>query len=156
PVNFYAELNNAASRTHVYTSDDPASDKFTEMAASGTLPDFCFVWSPNGYDEHPPDRTRDPDYVKKGQDLTWQRVDAAVRAGGWANTVFFLTWDDWGGYADHVNTPNVETARDALHPNGFQLVGGSRIPLILFGGHIRQGIESNWHSHACIPKTVID
>jgi hypothetical protein len=156
PIQFYAELGDAASQARVYTSRDPASDKFTQMAKAGTLPQFCFVWSPSGYDEHPPGQTRDPAYVKKGHDLTWQRVDAVVQAGAWQDTVFILTWDDWGGYADHVPTPDAETVPDALHPNGFQVLGGSRIPLIMFGGRVKQGIEPNWHSHACVVKTVID
>jgi hypothetical protein len=126
------------------------------MARAGKLPDFCFVWSPNGYDEHAPDQSKDPGYIKKGHDLTWQRVDAVVQAGQWPTTVFILTWDDWGGYADHINTPNAETVVDHLHPGGFQLIGGSRIPLLIFGGQVAQGVESNWHSHACICKTVID
>src|SRR5215831_13897261 len=46
--------------------------------------------------------------------------------------------------------------RDALHPHGFQAIGGSRIPLLMFGGHVKHGMESNWHSHACILRTVID
>jgi hypothetical protein len=125
------------------------------MAGNGTLPAFCFVWSPSGYDEHPPHKP-DPQYVQRGHDLVWQRVDAVVKAGEWASTTFILTWDDWGGYADHVETPNAETVPDALHPDGFQVLGGSRIPLIMFGGQVKQGIESNWHSHASIPKTVID
>ena len=37
---------------------------------------------------------------------------------------------------------------DALHPDGFQVIGGSRIPLIMFGGKVGQGIDSQWHSHA--------
>ena len=45
---------------------------------------------------------------------------------------------------------------DALHPQGFQLIGGSRIPMLMFGGQVKQGIDSNWHSHAVIPKTTID
>ncbi len=156
PTNLYTELKDAASSAFIYKSSGPADDQFTQMARAGTLPDFCFVWSPNGYDEHAPDRSHDAQYVKKGHDLTWQRVDAVVQAGQWQNTVFILTWDDWGGYADHVDTPNSETAVDALHPGGFQLIGGSRIPLILFGGQVAPGVESNWHSHACIAKTVID
>jgi hypothetical protein len=79
-----------------------------------------------------------------------------VKAGGWAETVFILTWDDWGGYADHVATPNAETVVDALHPAGFQLIGGSRIPMLMFGGQVKQGVDARWHSHAVIPKTVID
>jgi hypothetical protein len=79
-----------------------------------------------------------------------------VQGGGWTDTVFILTWDDWGGYADHVSTPDAETVPDALHPKGFQVIGGSRIPLLVFGGRVKQGVDTNWHSHACIPKTVID
>jgi hypothetical protein len=26
----------------------------------------------------------------------------------------------------------------------------------MFGGQVKQGIDTNWHSHAVIPKTVID
>jgi len=156
PLNHYTELGDPASQARIFTSSDPTSDRFIAMATQRTLPDFCLVWSPPGYDEHAPDITPDPQYVKKGHDLTWRRVDAVIRAGDWLDTVFILTWDDWGGYADHVATPNAETVVDNLHPNGFQVIGGSRIPLIMFGGHVKQGIESDWHSHACLPKTVID
>jgi phospholipase C len=156
PLKFYQELTDPTSRQNIHTSTQPADDAFTAMAAAVTLPDFCFVWSPAGYDEHAPDQTPNPQYVTKGQNLSWQRVDALVKAGGWADTVFILTWDDWGGYADHVSTPNAETTIDALHPAGFQFIGGSRIPMLVFGGHVKQGIDINWHSHAVILKTVID
>ncbi|MDB6084171.1 MAG: hypothetical protein JWN43_2052 [Gammaproteobacteria bacterium] len=156
PVNFYKELADPMSRKNIHTSSRPTDDAFTASAAAGTLPDFCFVWSPAGYDEHAPDRSANPQYVTQGHNLTWQRVDAVVAAGGWNDTVFILTWDDWGGYADHVSTPNAETVADALHPAGFQLIGGTRIPMIVFGGRVKQGIETNWHSHAVIPKTVVD
>ena len=150
PLQYYAELADAASKAHIYP---PA--KFIEMAQAGTLPDFCFVWSPGGSDEHPPQKP-DPTYIRRGQDLVWQRIDAVVQGGGWANTTFILTWDDWGGYTDHIATPDAETVPDALHPGGFQVIGGSRIPLLMFGGQVRRGIESSWHSHASLPKTVID
>jgi hypothetical protein len=26
----------------------------------------------------------------------------------------------------------------------------------MFGGKVSQGIDAQWHSHACVPKTVID
>jgi hypothetical protein len=73
-----------------------------------------------------------------------------------ADTVFILTWDGWGGYADHMTTPSIETSPDALHPEGYQATDGSRMPVIAFGGTIVQGIEAEWHSHARIAKTVID
>jgi hypothetical protein len=151
PVNFYTELNSAAAKKHVHTTGD-----FIPMALGGKLPQLTYVWSPDGNDEHPPQSPGDSQYVTRGEASVWQRVDAVVRAGQWANTVFILTWDDWGGYADHIVTPDAEQVPDALHPKGFQVVGGSRIPLLIFGGAVLQGIDNTWHSHASIPKTIID
>jgi Phosphoesterase family len=150
PTKFYKSLTVAPATDHVYPPKD-----FIPMAKGGTLPQVCYVWSPAGFDEHPP-LTSNPAYITNGQDLVWQRVQAVIDGGGWADTTFILTWDDWGGYADSVPTPVSETVPDALHPGGYQVIGGSRIPLIMFGGMVSQGIDSQWHSHASIPKTVID
>jgi hypothetical protein len=151
PVKLVTELNDGVAQPRVH---GPGS--FVTLAHAGTLPDLCYVWSPTGYDEHPPSTPNTPDYVTNGQNLVWREIDAVVAAGGWADTVFILTWDDWGGYADHITTPSIESLPDALHPDGYQAIGGSRIPLIVFGGTVVQGIETEWHSHASIAKTVID
>ena len=150
PTKFFTSLTVAPGTAGVYPPKD-----FIPMAKAGTLPQVCYVWSPAGYDEHPP-AVSDPSYVTKGQDLVWQRVQAVIDGGGWQDTTFILTWDDWGGYADSVPTPDIETLPDALHPHGFQAIGGSRIPLIMFGAHVSQAIDPQWHSHASIPKTIID
>jgi hypothetical protein len=150
PTKYYASLSSPPGNDNVH----PPS-QFIPMAKAGTLPQICYVWSPAGYDEHPP-ATSNPDYVANGHDLIWQRVQAVIDGGGWPNTTFVLTWDDWGGYADSVRTPDIETAVDALHPGGFQVIGGSRLPLIMFGGRVAQGVDNRWHSHASIPKTIID
>lgn len=150
PTEFYTSLTQAPGNENVL----PPS-QFIPMAKGGTLPQICYVWSPSGYDEHPP-AVSAPDYISKGQDLVWQRVQAVIDGGGWEDTTFILTWDDWGGYADSVPTPDVETVPDALHPDGFQVIGGSRIPLLMFGGRVGQAVDPEWHSHASIPKTIID
>ncbi len=150
PTKFYRHLTTATAAANIH----PPS-QFVPMAKAGTLPQLCYVWSPAGFDEHPP-ATSDPSYVSKGHDLVWQRVQAVIDGGGWADTTFVLTWDDWGGYADSIPTPVIETVPDALHPHGFAAIGGSRIPLVMFGGKVVQGIDSSWHSHASIPKTIID
>jgi Phosphoesterase family len=150
PTKFYTSLTTAPGSSNVHR---PA--EFIPMAKAGSLPQICYVWSPAGYDEHPP-ATSNPGYVTDGQNLVWQRVQAVIDGGGWPDTTFILTWDDWGGYADSVPTPAIETVPDALHPNGFPAIGGSRIPLIMFGGKVGHGIDAQWHSHASIPKTIID
>ena len=151
PIKFYKDLNDPSWAANVHTSAD-----FISMAKAGTLPEVCYVWSPSGYDEHPPLNPGDTTYMAKGEDLKWQQVQAVVDAGEWDNTVFILTYDDWGGYADSVPTPNAYTLPDAQDPNGAQAVGGTRIPLLMFGGMVQQGIDSSWHSHAGIIKTIID
>jgi hypothetical protein len=80
----------------------------------------------------------------------WRAVDAVVAAGGWDETVFMLTWDDWGGFDDHVPTPVTEYT-----PDNVQLAYGPRIPLLVFGGHVKPGIDSRWCSHVSVPKTVL-
>jgi len=56
----------------------------------------------------------------------------------------------------NLSWQRVDAVVDALHPAGFQLIGGSRIPMLVFGGQVKQGIDTRWHSHAVIAKTVID
>ncbi len=150
PTKFYKSLTEGPGAANVHPPKD-----FIPMAKAGNLPQICYVWSPAGYDEHPP-HVSNPGYVTDGQNLVWQRIQAVIDGDGWADTTFILTWDDWGGYADSVPTPVLETVPDALHPNGFAAIGGSRIPLLMFGGRVVHGIEAQWHSHASIPKTIID
>jgi hypothetical protein len=88
--------------------------------------------------------------VTKGQDAIWQAVDAVVSAGQWNDTVFMLTWDDYGGWDDHVHPPAVEYT-----PDNVQLAYGPRVPLLMFGGPVKTGIDSRWCSHVSLPKTAI-
>jgi len=102
------------------------------------------LWHNSPYDEHPPAN------VTEGMDTIWQAVDAVVQGGAWAETVFMLTWDDWGGYDDHVKTPALEYT-----PDNVQLALGPRVPLLMFGGAVKPGIDSRWCSHVSIPKTAM-
>ena len=103
------------------------------------------IWHDSPYDEHP---VAD---VSLGQDKIWQAVDAIATARLWPRTVFLLTWDDWGGWDDHVVTPSLE-----FTPDGVQLAYGPRVPLLMFGGPVKAGIDSRWNSHVSIGKTVLD
>ncbi|HKS98573.1 MAG TPA: alkaline phosphatase family protein [Rugosimonospora sp.] len=136
PVQFYAQLKGSPNIV--------PSAQFATDAAAGTLPALSMVWHDTPYDEHPPAD------VRLGHDAVWQAVDAVVAAGLWNSTVFMLTWDDWGGYDDHVATPVVET--DLA---GIQLAYGPRVPLLLFGGRVRPGIDHRWSSHPTIPRTAL-
>ena len=135
PVQFYTQL---AGSANIVRSDQIVTD-------AANLPALSMVWHDAPYDEHP---VAD---VTLGQNKIWQVVDAIVKAGHWDDTVFLLTWDDWGGFDDHVITPNVEHT-----PDGVQLGYGPRVPLLMFGGKVKAGIDSRWNSHVSIGKTVLD
>ncbi|MET3810391.1 alkaline phosphatase family protein [Arthrobacter sp. UYEF3] len=136
PVGFYKQLD--GSRNLIPNAH------FVADAAAGKLPPLTYLWHNSPEDEHP---TAD---VNIGMNKIWESVDAVVKSGGWDDTVFLLTWDDWGGWDDHVATPNVEHT-----PDGVQLAYGPRVPLIIFGGPVKPGIDSRWSNHAGIPKTVM-
>src|ERR1700704_4753805 len=97
PVEFYTQLKGSPN---IVRSAGPSA-QFLADAAAGSLPTLSMVWHDSPYDEHP---TAD---VTTGHNAIWQAGGAVAAAGLWNSTVFLLTWDDWGGYDDHVATPNV-------------------------------------------------
>ncbi len=52
----------------------------------------------------------------------------------WNNTVIFVTWDDWGGWYDHVQ-PQIY--------NPYEL--GFRVPLIVISPYAKPGYVSHVH-----------
>jgi phospholipase C len=58
-----------------------------------------------------------------------QVIDAIMRGPDWDSTAIFLTWDEWGGFYDHVVPPTVDR---------FGL--GIRVPMILLSPYARAGV----------------
>jgi phospholipase C len=50
----------------------------------------------------------------------------------WKNTVIFITWDDWGGWYDHVPPPQID-----------EMGLGFRVPLIVVSPYARHGYVSH-------------
>jgi phospholipase C len=80
----------------------------------------------------------------------------------WTRTVIFITWDDWGGWYDHVVPPNVEKwdSKRAQYPgdahpefNGQQFRYGSRVPCLVICPYARQGfVSKTQRSHISLLK----
>lgn len=136
PVNFYKSLHNSPKIL-------PSAQIVTD-AKAGKLPPLVFLYHDSPLDEHP---IAD---VRQGMNTIWQVVDAVAGAGAWDETVFMLTWDDWGGYDDHVATPAVEYT-----PDNVQVAFGPRVPLLMFGGCVPAKIDSRWCSHVSLPRTAM-
>jgi len=129
------------------------SSQFVIDAAAGKLPPVSWVFAPHALSEHPPDprdRGAHPAVgdVTAGMQWTVNQVDAVVRGGLWPHTAIFITWDDWGGWYDHVAPPKVETWKD-----GTQFRYGSRVGCLVLGPYARTGyISKVLHSHVSLVK----
>jgi phospholipase C len=78
---------------------------------------------PNGGDsEHP------PALVSRGRAYATSLVNAIMESPEWSSTAIFLSWDDWGGFYDHVVPPMVDQ-------NGY----GIRVPGIVISPFAKQG-----------------
>ena len=77
----------------------PVTQFFTD-AAAGKLPGFCFV-EPN----YGTQSEEDPQNIVEGEAFVAQVLDALISGPGWAKTLLIWTYDEHGGYYDHVPPP---------------------------------------------------
>ena len=133
--------------------------QFAQDAAAGNLPAVSWLYADHPLSEHPPDPQdagKDVGNVTKGMAWTVQQVQAVVRGGLWPQVAIFITWDDWGGWYDHVAPPELEQVKDAVPsaPNdATQFRYGSRVPCLVVSPYARKGHISNTVlSHASIVR----
>ena len=95
---------------------------FFKAAKRGALPAVSWVIPNDHVSEHPPAR------VSAGQAWVTSLVNAVMSGPDWKSTAIFVTWDDWGGFYDHVVPPVVDR-------NGY----GLRVPGLLISPYARHG-----------------
>ena len=135
------------------------SSSFAVDAAKGDLPTVSWVYAPHALSEHAPDPSDSASPhvgdVTRGMNWTVQQVNAIVAGGLWPRTAIFITWDDWGGWYDHVTPPEVETWQGPAHPSfiGTQFRYGSRVPCLVLGPFAKTAHVSHvLHSHVSLLK----
>jgi phospholipase C len=133
-----------------------ASDQFKADAETGAIADVSWVFAPSMYDEHPPFKLGSGGNVTVGMQWTLDQIASLVKGGLWPKSAIFITWDDWGGWYDHVTPPDVETWNgNGGHPsyNGTQLRYGSRVGCLVVSPYAKSGyISSVLHSHVSLVK----
>jgi phospholipase C len=81
-------------------------------------------------------------------------VNAIGTSPYWANTAIFITWDDWGGWYDHVAPPQVLQGANCTQW-GCGYVYGFRVPLIVVSPYVKaQHISHAQHDFGSILKFI--
>jgi phospholipase C len=78
------------------------------------LPSVSWIAPSMAVSEHP------PSLISAGQSWVTGLVNAVMQGPNWKDCAIFVTWDDWGGFYDHVAPP-------AVDQNGY----GIRVPGLL-------------------------
>lgn len=124
----------------ILSSKNVSSNQFAIDAAAGKLPEVSWVFPPSGSSEHPVEN------ITTGEKWTVNQVNAIVKGGLWDSTAIFITWDDWGGWFDHVTPPEVEKWKD-----GTQFRFGSRVGCLVLSPYAKKGYVSTvQQSHVSI------
>jgi phospholipase C len=96
--------------------------QFFAAARTGTLPAVTWMVPDIRHSDHP----REP--LSAGQAWIARVVNAIMQGPDWKSTAIFLTWDEWGGFYDHVVPPHVDTA-------GY----GIRVPGLVISPYAKRG-----------------
>ena len=109
--------------THAWQQHVQPVDSLVSDIQRGALPPVTWVTPRFEYSDH-------PEYsLCYGENWTTQVVDAVMRSDMWKDTAIFITWDDWGGFYDHVAPPQVDEF-------GF----GVRVPLLVISPYALRGV----------------
>lgn len=133
-------------------------DLFQQHAANGKLPTVSWLFG-DGKPDHSEHPTQN---VTEGSQWTATQIEAIVAGGLWEKTAIFITWDDWGGWYDHVLPPVKETwdSARAQRPadafpefNGNPFRFGSRVPCLVLSPYAKPGyISHQENSHVSLVK----
>jgi phospholipase C len=162
----FSELTQASVTWNVYADNAPLSfalgwplthegvrpvQDLIDGFASGNLPSVVFVDGKlNVEDDHPPAD------LQVGEAWAKKVYDAAVASPLWQSTVIFWTFDEAGGFADHVPPPNNDCVARPDNPNDkdfFEL--GVRVPLVAISPWARRHHVSHLqHEHTSITRFI--
>ncbi|HEX9716838.1 MAG TPA: alkaline phosphatase family protein [Actinomycetota bacterium] len=141
---FWNALNGIASifHTDMFHEHVRPVDRLVRDIEAGRLPAVTWVTPRFELSDHPPFS------MCFGQNFVTDVVNAVMRSDAWMHTAIFLTWDEWGGFYDHVLPPQVD-----------DLGMGIRVPSLVISPYAKKGyiddalgefssplkfIEDNW------------
>ena len=109
---------------------NPRIEQFIVDAQNDALPQVSWIVPNNTFSEHPPSG------ITAGMEYVTSLVNAVMQSPAWNSSAIFITWDDWGGFYDHVDPPNVDRNTSPTVIQGY----GLRVPGIMISPYARAGM----------------
>jgi phospholipase C len=107
------------------------------MLAAGTVGNVTWIKPCPANCEHPGISD-----VNTGVEWTRQVVNAIGNSQYWGRCAIFITWDDFGGFYDHVAPPQVD-----------QMGLGFRVPCLVISPYAKQGfVDHSQYEHSSLLK----
>jgi len=129
---------------------DPGVRKYEDLISdltNGTLPNVAFVDGQENFDDDHPRAD-----LALGEAWTKKIVDAAIGSPEWNRLALVWTYDEAGGFADHVPPPNGCLALPSSSP--FTLMG-PRVPLVVISQWAKRGYVSHVvRDHTAITRFI--
>ena len=121
------------------------ASQFDSDVDNGTLANVVFLVDQDLASEHPPLN------ICTGENWTVGHLNHVMaKPELWARTAILMTYDDFGGWYDHVPPP-VQYGCDDVTPYGL----GFRLPLIIVSPYAKPGlVYTRVAQHASIPKFI--
>jgi phospholipase C len=128
---------------------------FFRQCKTGKLPAFSYI-DPNwtfhdsgpssgseGNDDHPHAD------IRAGEYFLSQIYNAVTRSPAWPRTLLIITFDEWGGFFDHVSPPAANDVKPEYEQRGF------RIPCVLVSPFARRGkVAHGVYDHTSVLRLV--
>jgi phospholipase C len=112
--------------------------QFYEDARAGRLPQVSWVIPTEPVSEHPPYN------IRYGMAYVTGLVNAVMESPDWSSTAIFISYDEWGGFYDHVPPTSID-----------EYGLGLRVPGLVISPYARQGfVDHTVHSSASWLKIV--
>jgi phospholipase C len=134
-------------------------EDYLNDAAAGHLPAVSFVDAPNStltgiLDDHPFGD------IRNGDAFLSQTYHALANSSNWPNSVLIITFDEWGGFFDHVPPPRVVAPNtvDTDLIDGLALLG-FRVPTVIaspftMGSPLYPRVNSTVFDHTSVLKLI--
>ena len=114
-------------------------DRFLGHVRKGELAQVNWLIPPVGANEHPGGPS-----VCRGENWTVDMINAIMRSPYWKSTAIILTWDDFGGFYDHVPPPHYD-----------EMGLGPRVPLLVISPYAKQGfIDHTTYEFSSVLKFI--